>query len=412
MARKRRATIQRLRVTVLIFGLCVAAQAAPEYKVLFNFNGADGNAPWGGVSVGNDGAVYGASGGGGTGPCTNGCGLLFKISRKGTTWAEDILYSFQGGADGLGPTGGVTVASDGTLLGTTTWGGTEKNGTVWKLAPLRDGWSEKVLYSFPGDAQGCCPESGVVISNAGKLYGTAAATYELEPEPDGWKYSVLHEFLGQDGDGYDPFAGVIRDDRGNLYGTTEYGGNQCGSSSCGTVYELSPEPDGKWKEAILHRFNDKASDGTMPGWGALYMDSAGSLYGTTAGGGCCGGVIFRLSPRNSGGWTYTILYDFKGGALGYEPNTGVVMGRDGSLYGTTDYGGGPNSCGVLYKLAPTGNDKWQYSVLHVFGEGNDGCVPEGDLVIDQQGNLYGSLVLGGEYGYGAIFELSTVASPQ
>lgn len=133
------------------------------------------------------------------------------------------------------------------------------------------------------------------------------------------------------------------------------------------------------------------------------MDKAGSLYGTTSGGGCCGGVVYKMTPEGDGRWQETILYEFQGGASGYEPNAGVVMDEAGSLYGTTDYGG--SGCGVIYRLAPKTNGRWEYTVLHTF-EGIDGCVPEGNLVLDQRENLYGGTVLGGTTGNGVVFELT------
>lgn len=135
------------------------------------------------------------------------------------------------------------------------------------------------------------------------------------------------------------------------------------------------------------------------------MDGTGNLYGTTQGGGCCGGVIYKLTLQPDGHWKEKILYEFKGGAKGYLPNAGVVMDKAGNLYGITD-AGGYGDCGVIYKLAPQPTGKWAYTVLHTFGQGDDGCMPEGNLAIDQYGNLYGGTVLGGAYGAGVVFQLT------
>ncbi|HEX8814166.1 MAG TPA: choice-of-anchor tandem repeat GloVer-containing protein [Terriglobales bacterium] len=401
-----------LEALALVLWLSAASQAAQHYKVLFNFNGIDGYAPLGGVTLDDTGRLYGAAGNGGTGECTNGCGLVFELyPMLDGDWTEEILYSFQGAPDGEGPGGNVFIGPDGGLFGTTTFGGTNDKGTVFRLTKGTRGWEEKVLYSFC--YVGYCPhipESGVVRDNAGNLYGTAFEAYELSPTENGWREDTLYSF--KDGhDGALPFAGLILDPKGNLYGTTYGGGYGCSNtSSCGTVYELSPGLDGKWIHTVLFRFNGK--NGQFPGAGALYMDSNGALYGTTEGGGKYAGVLFRLTPQSNGQWNFAILHNFLQGSQGYEPDAGVVMDTLGNLYGTTTGGGGPSGCGVLYKLSPTENDKWSYSVLHTFGGNGDGCFASGNLVIDQQGNLYGSLILGGEYGYGVVFEYSTIPSPQ
>lgn len=170
------------------------------------------------------------------------------------------------------------------------------------------------------------------------------------------------------------------------------------------MYEVELTASG-WREKILHSFAVNYHDGHTPGVGALAMDSSGNLYGTTAGGGCCGGIIFRLTHSSGGQWKETILYQFRGGALGFEAGAGVVMDKVGNLYGTTIRGGGPG-CGVLYKLAPGSGDKWTYTVLHTFGYGNDGCQPDANLTLAPDGTLYGTTATGGQYGSGVVFELT------
>jgi len=247
------------------------------------------------------------------------------------------------------------------------------------------------------------------------LYGTkpgggvgyGGTVFELTRGSGGRHETILHTFGLRQGDGERPYAGLILDAPGNLYGTTRYGGGICRGDGCGVVYEFSPEPGGKWKETILHRFDNNGKDGYTPGWGALFMDGFGNVYGTTEVGGSAGyGSLFKLTRGTKGGWKETILHNFSSGSGGNLPNAGVVMDKAGNLYGATPFGGGPSGCGVLYKLAPTAKHKWKYSVLHTFGEGYDGCVPEGNLVIDSKGNLYGGTVLGGAYGAGTVFELT------
>jgi uncharacterized repeat protein (TIGR03803 family) len=243
------------------------------------------------------------------------------------------------------------------------------------------------------------------MDNAGNLYGTGHAVFELLPGSDGWGEEVLHHFCSwsncRDGDG--PFAGLILDGSGNLFGTTEDGGGNCGA--CGVVFELTPTSGGGWKETVLHAFDNNGKDGYTPGDGALLMDGSGNLYGTTEVGGCCGGTVFKMTPGSKGHWTETILYNFKPGASGWFPTAGVVMDKAGNLYGTTDDGGTSScDCGLVYKLAPA-NGKWTYTVLHRFS-GADGAVPAGNLTLDDKGNLYGGTVLGGGTGNGVIFELT------
>ena len=237
--------------------------------------------------------------------------------------------------------------------------------------------------------------------------------FELAPGSGGWSEAILHRFqpsyYGHPAPGgSNPYAGLILDRSGNLYGTTANGGANCSGWSCGVVYELARTSGGGWKETVLHRFRNDGKDGVRPGWGALFMNGPGSLYGTTSQGGTnicyagCG-TVFKLTKSAKSRWKETILYDFKSGPTGFSPNAGVVMDKAGALYGTTDYGG-YGDCGVIYKLAPKPKGKWQYTVLHIFN-GYDGCVPEGNLVLDKKGNLYGGTVLGGG-GYGVVFELT------
>lgn len=155
----------------------------------------------------------------------------------------------------------------------------------------------------------------------------------------------------------------------------------------------------------MHRFDNNGVDGITPGGGALFMDASGNLYGTTAGGGCCGGVTFQLARSEDGHWKEAILCEFPGGEDGEEPGAGVVMDAAGNLYGTTMYGGDPDcDCGVVYKLAPGAKGKWVYTALHAF-TGFDGAQPDANLIVDPRGNLYGTAATGGKYGGGIVFEI-------
>ncbi len=308
--------------------------------------------------------------------------------------------------DGQGPTSSLTLDAEDNLYGTTAGGGDHHSGVVFELA--HDSRAESIPYNFcakPKCSDGGSPYAGLVINKAGDMYGTGYAAFELSPGSDGWKEVALHDFACRNNDGCEPFAGVILDAAGNVYGTTEIGGgsSRCGGG-CGTVYRISPTSDGKWKETILHRFQADW-DGTYPGVGALILDGAGNLYGTADGGVTGYGVVFRLTPGSDGHWKETILYNFKGSANGIQPSAGVVMDKAGNLYGTTSAGGASCSCGLIYKLAPGSNGKWTYTVLHRF-TGADGAGPNANLILDSQGNLYGTTTTGGAGGYGVAFEIT------
>jgi uncharacterized repeat protein (TIGR03803 family) len=248
------------------------------------------------------------------------------------------------------------------------------------------------------------------MDNTGNLYGTApyggSTAFELTHGSGGWNEIVIHRFGVDKGDGAGPYAGLILDSAGNLYGTTYAGGTGCAGDGCGTVYELTPVSGGGWKETVLHAFNNNGKDGYAPGNQPLALDHAGNLYGTTETGGCCGGTVFKLTPGSKGRWKETIIHNFRPGADGSFAGAGVVMDRAGSLYGTTDDGGDPNcGCGVIYKLSQNKKGKWAYTVLYRFN-GTEGAIPAGNLTLDKKGNLYGGTVLGGTTGNGVIFELT------
>ena len=413
--RRWKAGMARAVAFVLLALFCfVPASAAPKYKVLHAFGkGKDGGGLWSPVTIDEGGSLYGATSGGGA---YNG-GIAFRLSPyPGDRWTEDILHSFPSSpGDGAWPNGGLVQGRPGDWYGTSHAGGAYASGTVFQLFHSSGGWKESALYSFGEQHHddGGDPLAGPVMDAEGNLYGTTDATaFEVSPGTDGspWEETILHRFRVKKDDGADPDAGLILDASGNLYGTTEAGGIGCAGDGCGTVYELSLDSAGKWKETILHRFDNNGQDGYTPGSGALFMDSQGQLYGTTEAGGADGaqsqGTIYQLTEGADGAWNESILYSFKyGSSTGYSPAGGVIMDKYGNLYGTTASGGVPG-CGVVYKLAPGPKDSWRYTVLHTFGYGTDGCMPTANLILDDKGNLYGTTALGGAYGAGIVFELT------
>lgn len=378
-----------------------SAWAAPKYKILHAFgNGQDGAGAYGSLLLDKKGNLYGTTSGGGL----YSYGTVFELTPgSGGQWDESILYNFENnGSDGCTSVSGLAFDTNGDLYGASERCGEFGYGAVFELTPGSGSWSESVLFSF-NLHDGCCPQGGAVVVNGGNVYGAGGVAFELSRGSSGWTETILHDFNRDRRDGYLPLGGVIRDASGNLYGTTEVGGNRCGSSSCGTVFELSPLAGGDWKETVLFRFN--SHDGAWPS-DALFMDGSGALYGTTINGGCCGGVVFKLAPRSDGHWKESTVYEFKGGASGFLPGPGVVMDNAGNLYGATDGGGSPQcSCGVVYKLSPKKNGKWKYTVLHTF-LGSDGAQPAANLTLDDKGNLYGTTSTGGPYFDGVAFELT------
>jgi uncharacterized repeat protein (TIGR03803 family) len=254
----------------------------------------------------------------------------------------------------------------------------------------------------------------------------------------GWKEKVLYSFQGGT-DGAYPAGGVVFDAAGNLYGATYDGGaNNCpGIAECGTVYQLSPpkQQGGSWTETILYVFKGKNfNDGSTPGGGVL-IDKAGNLYGSTSygGSGSCVllgtktgcGMVFKLSPPKvkGGAWTETILYSFKGGKDGYVPVGDLTFDSAGNLYGATLFGGGKGTtcdpyyqyCGTVFELGPpkTKGGAWTEKVLHSFAGGTDGANPNGGLVLDSKGEIYGTTYGGGNeggecgsLGCGTVFKLA------
>jgi uncharacterized repeat protein (TIGR03803 family) len=216
------------------------------------------------------------------------------------TWKEKVLHSFHGTEDHVN--GGLVFDRIGNLYGTSVYGGTHNYGTVFELTPGTNGvWTKKVLRDFSLNGKdGFWPYTGsLALDASGNLYGATSSglhnegvVFELTPGTNGkWAEKVLHEFR-QSGDGTYPWAELIFDEKGNLYGTTSYGG----IDGYGAVYELTPRAKGEWAERVLHSFGVRRTDGVLPSAG-LIMDKKGHLYGTTSQGGAHGvGIVFEITP--------------------------------------------------------------------------------------------------------------------
>jgi len=342
--------------------------------------------------------------------------LIVALMLVPGAWAckYKTLYQFKVGADGLYPRAGLIFDPAGNLYGTTDYGGAYNFGTVFQLTPNGDGsWTESVLHSFNADGKdGYEPFAGLIFDPAGNLYGTTnnggaygsyGMVFQLTPNGDGsWTESVLHSFNADGKDGYEPFAGLIFDPAGNLYGTTGGGG----AYGHGTVFQLTPNRDGSWTESLLHSFNLDGKDGYEPLAG-LTFDPAGNLYGTTNWGGAYNyGTVFQLTPNGDGSWTESVLHSFNlDGKDGYKPLAGLTFDPAGNLYGTTP-SGGTNDDGTVFKLKPTVKGSWKETVLHSF-RNHPGAFPFwSGLILDGHGSLYGTTHGLGPKTRGSVFEIT------
>jgi hypothetical protein len=439
-----------LLFTILALGSFASAEW--KEKVLYSFQGgsSDGATPAGGVVFDQQGNLYGATSGGGSGSCTGWfpCGTVFELSppaQKGGAWTETVLYNFQGSqyGDGASP-GGLVIDQAGNLYGSTGYGGTgdcvllgskEGCGTVYELSPPQTkggAWTETVLYSLQGGNDGYVPDGDLVFDKAGNLYGATifgggkgttcnalyqycGTVFELRPPKQKggkWTEKVLHSFAGGT-DGATPNGGLTLDSKGAIYGTTSTGGNQgCKTNysvGCGTVFELKPPKTktGRWQETELHRFAD-GKDGAGPN-GGLIFGTKGSLYGSGGGGARLDGLAFHLARTAAGRWAEEVVYAFTGGSDGFGPGP-LVVDSGGSLYGTAF--GGTYFRGTVFKLKPArGHSGWAFSLIYTFTGAPDGAYPTAAITFGGTGTLYSTTQGGGtgqlcQGGCGTVFEVS------
>ncbi len=364
--------------------------------VLYSFaGGSDGATPEGPVVFDSAGNLYGTTTFGGA----NGDGTVFKLTHGGSGWTESVIHTFQP-ADGEFPEAPLVIDGSGNLYGTTYQGGALGHGAVFRLTPSTGAYT--ILYSFTGGVDGGLPAGGVVRDSAGNLYGTASGggtdgqgvAFELSPNGSGfWTETVLHQFLANGVDGEDPGGrgALVLDGSGNLYGATVAGG----SSNAGVVFELS-HTGGTWTETLLHTFT--GTDGADP-LGSLLRDASGNLYGTTSAGGTANdGIVYKLT-HSGATWTESVIYQFPGGARGRFPFAGVIADAAGNLYGTTT-GGVQGAGGVVYKLTPSGTE----TVLYTFNGAGNGSFA--GLIRDSAGNLYGTDITGGSGANGEVVEVT------
>jgi uncharacterized repeat protein (TIGR03803 family) len=400
-----------LTVILLVAGgvLCLPAAQAQTYTVIHNFNGAgDGSFPYAGVTLDRGGNLYGTTyyGGNTTGPCSSdGCGVVFKLSQRNSHWILTPLYSFQGGPDGSHPQARVVIGPNGSLYGTTSYGGatgctSNGCGTVFNLKPsthatgsVLGNWGETILYAFQGGSDGANPGYGdLLFDHAGNIYGTTTAggpsnqgtVFKLTASNGSWTETVLYSFTGG-ADGGTLNSGVILDSAGNLYGVASRGG----AHGFGTVYELTPSGS-QWVETTLYAFQDQL-DGRAP-TGGLIMDQSGNIYGTTSlDGELQGGTVWKLT-RNGGGWTFGTIQLLPGNNGVPGPVDALTADAAGNLYATSVEGNG--SWGQVWELISQGSG-WLLQNLYQFHNNGDGALPYGSVALDANGNLFGTTSRGG-----------------
>ncbi|MGA2686649.1 MAG: choice-of-anchor tandem repeat GloVer-containing protein [Candidatus Korobacteraceae bacterium] len=373
-----------------------------SYRVIYNFTGgADGASPVAGLVIDAAGNLYGTTSGGG-GPA--GAGTVFKLTPHSSGWTFSRVYSFSG-ANGSSPDSTLVRGADGTLFGTTVYGGSG-NGVLFGLSPAANvlpsvfsNWMETLLYSFTGGSDGASPGGSLVLDGSGNIYGNAAmgganrggTLYEFT----NGGIQVLHAFPAFYNDGSTPIGVVTGSD--GLYGITGSGGTQ----RAGTLYTTA----GSYQ--VLHSFMGMDPEGSPT---SLVADLAGNLYGATSYSYVVctapgppttfyGSSIFQSSPP---GWDPSILKNFD--FIPFTPVTSwVSTDAMGNVYGTTD-NYGTQGLGDVFNLTCC----WNYTDLHDFsGSPNDGAQPTGSPpVVDSQGNIYGTTQYGGRYGNGVVWEIS------
>ncbi len=346
-------------------------------------------------------------------------GLLVTAAKTTQAQTETVLYRFcsqPNCTDGYYPSRSVVLDTTGNVYGTTRNGGTYQYGTLFEINP---NGVETVRHNFM-QGYGSYPEGTLMLDGKGNLYGATdgsgyvgllgsrffGSVFKLEPR----SYRFLDRFSAAgSSEGAEPSPGLVMDAQGNVYGTAASGGaNGCVTGyGCGAVFKLSP----KGTETVLYNFAG-GMDGENPN-GSLIFDSAGNLYGTTLHGAinspycvaACG-TVFKLTP----GGTETVLYRFMGVTDGGNPDAGLVMDGQGNLYGTTLFGGSSkgNGWGTVFEITAAGEE----ILLYRFTGGLDGGQPTGGLILDEQGNLYGTAFYGGgtscyeNAGCGTVFKVS------
>ena len=384
--------------TVLSVLLTLPTQAQTE-KIIYRFSGGtDGIIPVGGLVLDTSGNLYGVTEGGGA----NYGGTVFELSpSSGGTWTKTVVYSFgTASGDVSFPVSNLVFDAKGNLYGICFVGGAGNEGGIFELSPGSGGtWNEKILYSFAGGMDLVSLQSRLTIDGAGNLFGYHYAIYgsifELVAGSNGtWTEKILHTFSGGN-DGTAQYGDQLSvDSSGNLYGQASNGPHDFG-----IVFELVRGATGSWTERILHTFTGGV-DGSAGLGSQILRDANGNLFGTST------WNVFELAPGSNGIWTEKILHAFTGGSDGAYPESGLTMDASGNLYGTTNEGGGAHR-GTVFELKPTASGTWTEKILHRFTPtAGDAVYPSFlTLVMDKQGDLYGTGLPSGTPNFGVVFEV-------
>ena len=411
-------------VCAVIFAALIFA-APPAWSqtetTILTFTGSNGSGPYTGLIQDAKGNFYGATINGGT----NGAGAVYKVvlNARGK-WKQTILYEFgpQPGTDGAYPQmPWLAIDKQGHLYGTTPGGGAHGQGMVFKLSPGKPMWKETILYSFTGAADGGQPIGGVTLDSDGNVYGTTnsgggsqncgggcGVVFKISPgKKKTWDYSVLHVFTGYpsgggcgDYDGANPYRATLAiDTMGNLFGTTQVGGNSC--NAAGTVWELSPAQGGGWEYSVLHVQGQLVGD-VYPDAGVA-LDSKDNLYLAVG-----GGSIFELVKAQ--GYQEQSIYQYPGPGAEDDYDT-VNFDKAGNLYWTSQGGGGLGYHGTVEELSPNGQGGWTHALLWAFADNPavDGDQPIAGVMVDASGHVYGTCSTGGGSqgsGQGTVFEIT------
>ena len=386
---------------VALAALALPAMAATE-TVLYSFPDSGTGEPLGTLHFKN-GSLYGT----GSGDEKSADGQVFKLTNSNGSWKETTLLTFDG-SNGSTPFTGPMPGPDGVFYGTTY--GAYNGGNVYALSKKGGKWVGSTIWAFGGTGDGTQPECDLVMDKSGNLYGTtygggaynAGTVFELRKVNGVWTETVLYSFTGQNGDGWFPYSGLLMAGPGTFYGTTTYGGDRGGD---GTIFKLF-KSGGVWKLKIIYSFAG-GNDGYEP-WGTLIRDKNGALYGTTKFGGATDeGTVFMLS-RSAGKWTETTLHEFDSfNEDGANPIAGLRWGPSGTLYGTTSEGGTPGypGVGIVFELTQSGG-VWNETILHSFEGDSDGSYPQGGVILDKNGALYGTTALGGTDNLGTVWKIT------